>query len=426
MNPTGPIIAGLVTIAITFGGFGVWAALAPLDSAVVAQGVVVVESNRRDVQHLDGGIIAEILVRDGAVVNSGDVLIRLDPTRAHASLAIVRGQLDATRALQARLRAEQSGASQVEFPADLVARAHDPAINDLLRGQEEIFKARRNSINGQTEILRQRIGQFQQQIGGLRAQEQSRDRQIRLIGEELRGTRDLAEKGYAPRTKVLALERETARLEGDRGEHLAALARTQQSIGEAELQILQLTRTFREEVAKSLQEAQNQILELQERETAALDVVRRLEIRAPADGTVVGLAVTTVGAVIAPGRTILQVVPVRDTLLVEAQLQTTDVENVVVGQRGIINFTALQQRTLPNLTGTVLSVSADRLVDERTGTPYFKARLLIDEESLEKIGDRRLVPGMPADVMIATGERTALQYLIDPLSQIVDYAMRER
>jgi HlyD family secretion protein/epimerase transport system membrane fusion protein len=424
-NARAAIFAGVLTILVAFGGAGVWAALAPLDSAVVAGGTVVVETNRRDVQHLDGGIIKEILVRDGDKVTAGDVLIRLDPVRPQASLAIVQGQIDATRALQARLRAEQDGAAAVVFPDVLRARAEEPGIRDLIRSQSEVFAARKAALDGQTQILRQRISQFQEQITGLRAQQLSRERQVGLINQELLGVRELADKGHATRNRVLALEREVARLEGERGELLSSLARAQQALGEAELQILQLTRSFREEVAKSLQEVQNQLHEMNEKLIANEDVVRRLDIRAPVDGIVVAMAVTTVGGVIGSGRTIMQIVPGQDTLVVEARVQPVDVENVRPGQSAIINFPAFAQRTLPNLTGTVLKVSADRLIDERTGLPYFRAEVLIDPESLEALSDRRLMPGMPADVMIATGERTALRYLLDPILSVTNYAMRE-
>ena len=425
-NPRSAILGGFLTIVLTFGGFGVWAALAPLDSAVVANGVVVVEGNRRDVQHLDGGIIAEILVQEGAEVHIGDVLLRLDPTRAQTALTIVQAQIDAARILQARLLAEHRDAESVTFPPDIMARQSNPTVTELAQGQAAIFTARRASLLGQTQILRQRIAQFEQQIGGIRAQEQSRERQINLIRDELGGIRDLHERGFAPRTRVLALERELAGLQGEQGEHLAAMARTQQAIGEAELQILQSTRTFREDVARALQDVQNQIFEQQERLAAAEDVMRRLDIRAPADGRVVGLSVHTVGGVIQPGRMAMQIVPASDPLVIEAQIRTVDVDGLAPGMQVTISFPALPQRTLPTLTGTLMQVSADRFVDERTGAPYFKASILIDSSSLQRVGDRRIIPGMPAEVAIATGGRTALRYFLDPLASAFNYAMRER
>lgn len=422
----GVIFVGALIVFLTFAGFGGWAAMAPLNSAATASGTIVVQSSRRDVQHLDGGIVAQILVRDGDVVKEGDVLMRLDPVRAGAQLSIVRGQLDAALALQARLRAEQEGLPRIRFPEALTSRANDPAVAEALTSQEQVFLARRSALEGQIMILQRRIAQFREQMTGLNAQSASRARQISLIAQELTGVRTLASQGYAPMVRVLALEREIARLDGERGEHIAAVARSEQAIGEAELQILQLTHSFREEVAGSLQTAQNQIFELQERLTATEDTMRRLDLTSPSDGVVVGLSVFTVGGVITPGRTVMQIVPDQDTLVVEAQLNPTDIERVLVGQSAVVSFPALVQRTIPTLTGTVIQVSADRLVDERTGAPYFKSRILLDASSRELLGDRRLIPGMPADVMIATGERTALLYLTNPIIQAVRHAMRER
>ena len=422
----GAIIIGALIVFLTFAGFGGWAAMAPLNSAATAQGTIVVQSSRRDVQHLDGGIVAQILVRDGDLVKEGDVLMRLDPVRAGSQLGIVRSQLDASLALQSRLRAEQEGLPGIRLPEALASRAAEPAVAEAVASQQHVFLARRSALEGQIMILRRRIAQFNEQMTGLNAQSASRSRQISLINRELDGVRSLAAQGYAPMVRVLALEREVARLDGERGEHIAAVARSQQAIGEAELQILQLTHSFREEVAGSLQTAQNQIFELQERLTATEDTMRRLDLMSPSDGVVVGLSVFTVGGVIAPGRTVMQIVPDQDTLVVEAQLNPTDIERVLVGQSAVVSFPALVQRTIPTLTGTVIQVSADRLMDERTGAPYFKSRILLDDSSRELLGDRRLIPGMPADVMIATGERTALLYLTNPIVQAVRHAMRER
>jgi len=422
----GVILTGAALILITFVGFGGWAALAPLNSAATAQGTIVVESSRRDIQHLDGGIVAEILVRDGDMVKAGDVLMRLDPVRAGSQLGIVRSQLDAALVLQARLRAEQDGLPRIRLAEGLVSRAAEPAVAEAIASQQLVFMARRSALEGQILILRRRISQFQEQMIGLNAQSASRVRQISLINQELSGVRTLAGQGYAPVIRVLALGRDVARLDGERGEQIATVARTEQAIGEAELQILQLTHTFREEVAGSLQTVQNQIFELQERLTATEDTMRRLDLTAPSDGVIVGLSIFTVGGIVTPGRTIMQIVPDQDTLVVEAQLNPTDIERVLVGQTAVVSFPALVQRTIPTLTGTVIQVSADRLVDERTGAPYYKSRILLDDTSRQLLGSRRLIPGMPADVMITTGERTALLYLMNPIIQAARHAMRER
>lgn len=425
-DPRGFVLGGLAVLALAFGAFGGWAAVAPLDSAVVAPGSLVVESHRRDVQHPEGGIVREILVRDGDRVAAGDVLVRLEPVRADATLAIVRAQTDAVLARQARLRAEAAEGAAIAFPPALLERQEDAAVRDVIDGQMNIFVARRASVQGQLGILGQRVAQLERQRDGLRLQGQSRDRQIQLIAEELRGTRELADKGHAPRTRVLALEREVARLEGERGEHLAAVSRVDEAIGETRLQMLQIQRNLHEEITNALQEAQTQLLELQERLTAARDTVDRLDLRAPADGVVVGLAVFTVGGVIPAGRTVMQVVPFADRLVIEAQVPVLSVGEVVAGQPAMINFSAVHQRLLPTMTGTVATVSADRLVDERTGIPFFKARVTIDEASLAILAEQRILPGMPADVVITTGERTALRYVVDPFLDFARHAMRER
>lgn len=423
----GPVMAGLIIVLGLLGGSTAWALLAPLNSAVIAPASLVVESNRRDVQHLEGGIVRSLHVRDGAEVQAGDVLITLDPTRAQAPLLILRAAVDAHRALLARLRAEEAGAQGIEFDADILERLRtDPALAEAVRGQQAIFVARRAARNGQIEVLQQRIGQLEVQITGLEAQERARQRQIALIQDELNGVNDLLRSGFAPRTRALALERELAKLQGEQGEYLATVARTRQQIGEAQLQILQIDHAFREEVAKAQQDAQNTLRENQERLAASEDVVRHLEIRAPVSGTVVGLTIHTVGGVLPPGRVLMQIVPERDTLIIEAQVQPQDIEAIQEGQEALIRFTALPQRTLPNLTGRVTLVSADRFTDERSGLPYYKVRVAPEEASLAAVADRRLLPGMPAEVTITTGERTAARYLVDPLLDVVRASMRER
>lgn len=426
-NARGPILVGMLTLVGLVGGFGGWAALAPLNSAVMGAGVLVVESSRRDVAHLEGGILRQIHVRDGANVTEGDILLSLDPVRAVAALQIVRGQMDANMILLARLRAELDESPGLGLDEDIQERARsDRAVADLIRGQTEILNARRASLRGQVAVLRQRIQQLGSQITGFTAQERARLRQINFLQDELNGVNTLLRQGYAPRTRALALSRDLARLQGEQGEYLSTVARTQQQIGEAELQILQLEYSIKEEVTKLLQETQNTLRELQERWIASQDIVSHLEIRAPATGTVVGSTVFTPGGVVVPGRTLMQIVPHEDSLVIEAQIAVQDVEVVHEGQVALIRFPALPQRTLPTLTGHVIQVSADRLIEERSGVAFFKVRLRPDPESLEKIAERRLVAGMPVEVSVATGQRTAGRYLLDPLLDAIRRAMRER
>lgn len=426
-NAQGPILVGILTLLVLVGGFVGWAAFTPLNSAVMGAGVLVVESSRRDVAHLEGGIVRHIHVRDGMEVSEGDVLLSLDPVRAMASLQIVRGQVDASAILLARLRAELTESPELELDEEARERARsDRDLTDLIRGQTDILLARRAALRGQVAVLRQRIEQLGSQITGFTAQERARLRQITFLQDELNGVNTLLRQGYAPRTRALALSRDLARLQGEQGEYLSTVARAQQQIGEAELQILQLEYNFKEEVAKLLQDTQNTLREQQERLVASQDVVRHLEIRAPATGVVVGSTVFTPGGVVVPGRTLMQIVPRQDNLVIEAQIAVQDVEVVHEGQVALIRFPALPQRTLPTLTGRVIQVSADRLTEERSGAAFFKVRVRPDSESLEKIAERRLVAGMPAEVSIATGQRTAGRYLLDPLLDAIWRAMRER
>ena len=427
MGVSGPVWVGMFTLLVLVGGFLTWALLAPLNSAVSGQAILVVETNRRDVQHLEGGIIREIHVRDGVVVNAGDRLITIDPTRALAALQIVRGQMDGNLILLARLRAEMRGADRIEVDPDLQRRSEtDRDLQDVITGQQQIFVARRASLEGQVAVLRQRIAQIESQIIGQEAQERARVRQLGFIQEELNGVNELLRGGFAPRTRALALNRELARLQGEQGEYLSTVARSRQQIGEAHLQILQTERTFQEEVTRALQDTQNALREQQERLVANQDIVRHMEIRAPVSGTVVGLNVFTDGGVVAPGQKLMQIVPHGDNLIIEAQIAAQDIEVLHEGQQAIIRFPALPQRTLPMLTGHVLHISADRFTDERTGMPYFRVRVTPDATSLAKIAERRLVAGMPAEVTIATGQRTAASYLIEPLMDSIRKAMRER
>lgn len=423
----GPVWVGMFTLVGLIGVFLTWALLAPLNSSVLGQAILVVETNRRDVQHLEGGIIREIHVRDGVEVNAGDRLISIDPTRALAALQIVRGQMDGNLILLARLRAEMTGADRIEVDPDLQRRSEtDRDLSDVITGQQQIFVARRASLQGQVAVLRQRIAQIESQIVGQEAQERARVRQLGFIQEELNGVNELLRGGFAPRTRALALNRELARLQGEQGEYLSTVARSRQQIGEAHLQILQTERTFQEEVTRALQDTQNALREQQERLVANQDIVRHMEIRAPVSGTVVGLNVFTNGGVVAPGQKLMQIVPHGDNLIIEAQIAAQDIEVLHEGQQAIIRFPALPQRTLPMLTGHVLHVSADRYTDERTGMPYFRVRVAPDATSLAKLAERRLVAGMPAEVTIATGQRTAASYLIEPLTDSIRKAMRER
>ncbi len=422
----GAVVAGMIILAAFFGGLGSWSVLAPLSSAAVATGVVVVDSNRKTLQHLEGGIIKELLVRNGDEVEQGEVVMRLDTAQASATWNLIRGQRDALRALEARLTAERDEAARVRFPDDLERRRGSPAVAEILSGQETIFAARRRSLQDRTDILRQKIEQLGAEIASRRAQVAAADRQLALIGEEIKAIQELVRKGLERRPRLLSLQRQAANLEGLRGEQLGLIARSQQQIGEAELQIISEKNGQLNAVVAELREVQTELGDVTERAEAARDVLERREIRSPIGGTVVGLRYFTPGGVVAPGDAILDIVPRHDKLTVEAQVQPIDIDVVKVGLKAQVNLSAFKQRTTPTLNGAVAYVSADSLNDPRTGAPYFAARIEIPSAELERLDGLELSPGMPAEVMIVTGERTAFRYLFDPLRESLQRSFREQ
>jgi HlyD family secretion protein/epimerase transport system membrane fusion protein len=390
-SPRGWIVAGLLVVLVTFGGLGTWATLMPLAGAVIAPGVVTVQSNRKTVQHLEGGIVTQILVRDGDVVETGELLIQLDRTRAQASVSILGGELDLLRSREARLLAERDGRPEIAFPPALAARAREDAnVAELVRGQRLLFEARRASLDGESELLVQRVGQYEDEIAGLQQQSLSKDRQIEIVEDELEGLHALYERGFESRRRINELERLAEELRGELGAHTTAIA-----------------------------------FDVSERQVAASDRMTRLEIRAPQSGIVVGMRAHTVGGVIGPGEPVLDIVPAGDELVIEARMRPEDIDKVRVGQTAIVRLSAFDQRTTPELEGTVISTSADRVVDETTGAAFFLVRSRISEGELEKLAELQLVPGMPAETFVQTGSRTVLSYLLKPFSDGVARALRE-
>ncbi|GAB4538456.1 MAG: HlyD family type I secretion periplasmic adaptor subunit [Parvularculaceae bacterium] len=418
-------VAGLAVILFGVIGAFAWAATAPIASAVVSPGLVRVDTNRKQIQHLEGGVIKQILVRDGDVVAQGDPLVLLDETRASVSFGVLRAALDLARAQEARLIAVRDGAGEIRFPPDLLSRQSETEIAELIATQRNLFETRRTLRDGQIAILDNQIGQLNEQIEGLRAQLASKQRQIELIHEETSGLQQLYERGFTERPRLLALQREGERLEGEIGEHVAEIARIETAISERRLQKLQLEEQLREAAVAELKDVQAQILEFTERLSAADDVLQRVEITAPVDGEIVGLSVHTEGGVVRPGETILEIVPLKDRLIVEARIAPQDIDEVSVGAPARIRFSAFKQRTTPEVTGEVVSVSADVLTDDRTGEGYYVARIAADAEEVARLEERELQPGMPADIMITTGSRTALGYLLQPLTDAFRVAWRE-
>jgi HlyD family type I secretion membrane fusion protein len=425
VNPRSSILLGIVVILVMFGGFGTWASMASISSAVVAPGYVTVDSNRKKIQHLEGGVVRELLVREGDEIEAGEVLIRLDEIRPQATLSILRARYYSARATEARLLAEQQGSKSIHFPEQLMLQLGDKKIAEIMATQDRLLEARRNSIEGETEILKNRIVQLQDDVKGIQAQQSAKERQISLIKEELDSVRGLLDKGYTDRPRYLALQREMARLEGERGELISEIARTKTRIGETQLEMIQLKKAFREQVVTELRNIGADISDLEEQIGAARHTLEHIEIRAPVDGVVIGMEVHTVGGVIRAGDTILEIVPVNDQLIIEVRIQPQDIDNISLGLQADVQFTAFKQRTTPKSQGEVTYLSADRFVDGHTGEAYYLARIRVSEEEVKRLGDHQLQPGMPAEIMIKTGERTAFQYLVQPFMDSLDKAWRE-
>jgi len=426
LNYRTPMRVGLLGIFLCFAVFGTWSALAPLDAAVVAHGTLVVESKRKAVQHLEGGIVREILVNDGSVVTEGQPLLRLDPTRAQANLSVVQGQLDATMALDARLAAERDRAKEIAFPAELTSRASDPQVKQLMDAQRRQFIERRLSLENQIAINDQRIEQLRAQIGGFRVLELSKLEQIQLYEGQLVGLRDLEKKGFFPRSRLLEMERDLARIKGDRGNDVQSIARSEMAIGETRLQTAQLRQKFTEDVLAQLRESQNQISDLRQRVVAAADVMTRLDVPSPQSGIVQNMKIATAGGVIQPGQQLMEIVPVDDRLIVEAQVTPNDIEAIYLGQPADLRFSTLNARNTPVIDAKVIAKTPDRLIDERTGAPYYLIKLEVVSGQDTKFGHLKLQAGLPVDAMVKVAPRSALEYMVQPLTDHIFKALTER
>jgi HlyD family secretion protein len=413
----------LIAAGLLAGG---WIALMPLAGAVVVPGNLVVQSNVKTIQHPTGGVVAQIAVHNGMRVSVGDLLVRLDVTQAQASLQMVSKQLDEVRARIARLVAERDGLPRPEIPAEMSARAAESNANTLLASEASLFKARANARESQKDLLQHRISQLGEEITGLDAQISSKAKQLELISGELSGVQDLYDKRLVPLTRLTTLQRETARIEGERGQLTSAIAETKSKIGEAQLQIVRLDQDFRTDVVKELVEAQGKEAELVERGVAARDLLDRIEIRAPSSGVIHQLSAHTVGGVIRAGDAIMEIVPDSDDLQIEARLQPNDIDHVRTGQKAFVRFSAFNQRVTPQLTGVVSYVSADTSHDQQTNAPYFTVRVALSEEERRRLAGLQLVPGMPAEVFMQTGSRTMMSYLLKPIADQMQRAFVEQ
>lgn len=420
------LLCGWLVIAGVFGGFGTWAAFAPLSSAAIAPGIVVVDSNRKSVQHLEGGVIREILVRDGDVVEQGQVLLRLDGASVRAAMAALQPMLQTNRAYRARLVAERDGLSDIYFPAELAGDGvPDPLTEQILAGQRRIFITRRNALTGELDLNANRLAQSRHRLDGLQQRQITKEKELRLLEDELRGQHALFAKGYTTRKVLNATERALRQLETETADIASKIDEASRLIERYELEGHQINKNFVEQVENELYKVEQEAYELTQRMRAVQDQHTRLDVRAPVSGVVVNLAAHTVGGVIAAGSRILDIVPGNDRLLVEAQVQPSDIDGVRPGLQADIRFPAFERLNMPHITGRVTVVSADRIVNDRTGSGHFLVRAQVDDDQIAKVGEISLVPGMPAQVIINKGEGTFLGYLTAPLARLFWTSFRE-
>jgi HlyD family secretion protein len=420
------LLITLVVVVLLVGGIGGWAATSEFSGAVIAQGQLVVDTSVKKVQHPTGGVVAELMVRDGNQVKVGDVVIRLDDTQTRASHQIVSKGLDELSARRAREEAELEGLDTVVFPETLTSRQNDQEIARLISGETKLFETRRKTREGLKSQLGERVLQSEEEIRGLSAQVASKEKQIEWIKQELEGVRELWEKKLVQFNRVTSLEREQARLEGERGQLIAATAQAKGKISETRIQILQIDQDMRTEVGKDLADIRSKTAELVEKRVAAEDQLKRVDIRAPQDGMVHQLDVHTVGGVVSAGQQIMLIVPAADKLIVEAKVQPQDIDQVRVGQQAVMRFTNFNSRTTPEINGEVTLVSADVTLDQRTGLSFYTIRIAVPPAELLRLGDQKLIPGMPVEVFIQTTIRTMMSYFMRPFQDQLAKAFREK
>jgi len=419
------LVAGVAAVALLVVGLGGWAGQTEFSGAVIAPGTIVVDSNVKKIQHPTGGVVRELFVRNGDRVKAGQVLVRLDDTQARASLAISTKRLDELMARQARGEAERDGADAISFPEELMNRENDANVARLISSQEKLFEVRRKAREGQKAQLRERIAQLKEEIGGLEAQVTAKLAEIEWIGKELKGVKELWKKNLVQFTRVVALQRDLARAEGEHGQLIASMAENKNKVTEIELQIIQVDQELRKEVGKELTQIRAQAAETAEQRIAAADVLARIDIPAPQDGIVHEMTVHTVGGVVAPRELIMTIVPIGDSLDVEIKIPPQSIDQVHPGQGAALRFSALDLRTTPEIEGTVTTVSADLVQDDKTNEHYYSARIAIPAGRIAEL-NLPLVPGMPVETFIRTDSRTVISYLMQPLQDQIEKALREQ
>ena len=419
------IAFGWIVIGILFGGFGTWAGIAPLSSAAIAPGTVVVDSNRKSVQHLEGGVVREILVRDGDLVEAGQILLRLDGANVRAAIASLQPMLATNQAYKARLLAERDGLDQIVFPEDLAAEAEaNAATAQILVGQRRIFETRRNALAGEKALNANRLAQSWQRLDGLERQFEVKRRELALMRKELSDQQTLMGMGYTTKRRVASAERTVQQLESEHADLQSKVEETKVLVERYELEDQQIDKNFVEQVENELYQVDHESYQLLERMRAIQDQHGRLDVRAPVSGVVVNMVAHTVGGVVSPGSPILDIVPKNDELMIEAQVRPADIDGVKSGLSADVRFPAFNSTDIPRLTGTVTRVSADRLTNS-SGAPYFLVRLQVSEQEIAHLGGLTLIPGMPAEILIKKNERTLLQYLLTPVTHGIWTAFRE-
>lgn len=422
---TGVTCTGFAIMFLFFGVAGGWAALAPLDSAAVAPGVIKVAGDRKLIQHLEGGIVAELNAANGDIVKAGKILVRLDGTQAKAQLDLIQNRIATREALAARLRAERDGKTEIEFNPALLANPAT-AVKDAVAAQRDVFAAKHHNLKDEREILGQRRHQVEEEITGLEQLIVTEDKQIEAIEGESKDLEGLLKKGLTTRERNLSLRRQQREIEGERATNVAAIARAGSAMAEIDMQILNLNTVRLNEAVDELSKVEAELFDLGQQERSARDVLSRTNVVAPVDGIVMELKVHTAGGVVKPGETLMTIVPLGQQLVVEAMVKPEDVETIAPGQPARVSFPAFARYNLPPLEGVVEIVSADRMVEERSGAPYFAATVVIDKSELDKLEGRKLLPGMSSETMIRTGARTVLSYLAEPITQNFRRAMREK
>ena len=418
-------VFGFLSVLVMGGVVGSWATFSELNGAVIAPATIMVESYSKKIQHKEGGIVGDIRVKDGDRVEIGQALVILDNTETKSELAIIDGLLDEALAKRARLEAQRDRASAIIFPAEVIARANEPGVAAIMAGQTKLFNARLQAIIGKKEQLNQQIGQLTEQIGGLESQKLAKEKQLVLISAELTDLKDLQSKGLVPVSRVLAMDRETARLDGERGELVASKASAEARIAEVKVQILQIDEEDLSQTLTDLREIEGKVAELKERKLAIASRLERMVIKSPITGDVYQLAVHTIGGVIGPGEPIMLIVPEADELILQAQVMPQDIDQVRPGQIAHIRFPAFNSRLTPEVAAEVTQISADTSRTDASSPPFYSVRLMISAKELDKLGTNKLKPGMPAEAFIQTEAQTPLTYFLKPLTDQFAHALRE-